>query len=176
MAPLPENNTAVLFVDYDTCGEPHQLQCRMADASTVTEAMDGVNAFLTALGNSHRLMTITGARHRAALATVTTDVVWTGAATYGIGAGTHDESAKFYDFIGRSAGGRRVRVGIFGAIIGVEGEDYRLAASSDPAFSGALAVLVGAIDHFVAIDGLPASWKPYVNLGQNAYWRNHIRA
>ncbi len=176
MTPLPENNTAVFFLDYTTCQEGHTLQCRYTDAATVADAMTSVDAFLTALGNSHRIWNITGARNRAEGAVVSTDVVWTGSATYGTGGGTHYESSQFYDFVGRSLGGRRVRAAIFGATTLNDTADFRIPEDFDVAFSGALAVLDASADTFVAIDGQQATWKRYVNLGQNAYWRNHIRA
>jgi hypothetical protein len=165
----------VLFLDYAVDGEDHTLQCRYDIPNTPEDAMVAVDDFLTALGNSHHVHTVLGARFRNAGSTVSTDIAWTGAATYGSGVGQHGDSASYYDFIGRSAGGRRVRVSVFGAITEKVDGLYRAPLASDSAFGAAQAVLAAAEGTFLAIDGAPAIWKTYVNLGDNAYWRNRIR-
>lgn len=174
MAPLPHNNTNIFFLDYTTCTRQHTLQVRFGTGPLATVMAD-VDAFLDALGNSHRLMTINGAREQVAHTTVTQDVTWSGESSYGTGAGTANESAQFYDFIGRSPAGRRVRLALFGAIRNSANNVYRATPADDAAFGAALAVLRGEGTSFLAVDGSHAIWKNYVNLGDNAYWRNHIR-
>lgn len=174
MAPLPFNSTNVLFVDYTTCGSQHTLQVRFGDAALGVAMTDAAD-FLAALGNSHRLMTINGARFQAQGSDVTEDATWGGAASYGTGAGIRSEGAQYYDFIGRSPAGRRVRLAVFGAIRNNQDGLYRATGADDAAFAAALVVLRREGTSFLAIDGTHAIWKNYVNLGDNAYWRNHIR-
>lgn len=175
MAPIPSDNTGVVFLDYLTCQENHTVQCRYGASSSPADAMTALDAWLTALGNSHFVMNVTGARNRDLGSNITTDLTWTGADSYGAGGGTHAASAQFYDFVGRDAAGVRLRLALFGAIILTEGTDYRAVPGDDAAFAAALAVLNAASDVFITVGGGQPIWKQYVNLGVNAYWRNKIR-
>lgn len=177
MAPLPSNNTAVVYLDYNTCGEDHTLQMRHDGTASNDDTMAVMDAFLLALSPGLNLVTIIGARARDAGGAVTYPLTWPGDPTYGSGAGPHYESANFLDFIGRSIGGRRCRVSVFGWSVQADagGEDYRLSASESTAVAAALAVLEAGSGTPVSIDGDPVNWHQYANMGVNAYWRNHIR-
>lgn len=177
MAPLPSNNTDVLFVDYNTCGEDHTAQVRFNDDGSVTEAMSLLDTVLTALSSRLRLITIVGARVRAAGGSITVPVTWAGDPTYGGSAGVHFESAYFCDFIGRSDLGRRVRLAIFGfnSPADITNDDFRVTAAEDSGVEDAIAALNAATGVAIAVDGIHANWYPYANIGTNAYWRNHIR-
>jgi len=177
MAPLPSNTTAVLFVDYTVCGEGHTLQLRYGTGATFSTAMTVVDNLLTAMASLLRLITITGARVRDLGSNVTYPVTWSGSATYGSGAGTHNESAYYFDFIGRSVDGRRVRIAIFGAVSDYDGtnNDFRLNTAESTPVANAFAALTGGSDVPVSISGLVVSWHTYANMGANAYWRNRIR-
>ncbi len=135
------------------------------------------DAFLTALSPSLQQITIIGARVRDLGGSVTYPVTWDGDATYGGGAGDHVNSAMYLDFVGRSIGGRRARIAMFGATGPFDGasDDYRLTAAEDLSVAAALAVLEALAACPVAIDGDVVNWHQYANLGVNAYWRNHIR-
>ncbi len=177
MAPLPSNNTAVLFVDYSGCGENHTLQIRFAAPGIIADAMGIADGLLAALGATIREITITGARVRAAGSNVTIPVAWTGAATYGSGAGSHNESAYYVDFVGRSVDGRRCRVAVFcvGVPADATNQDFRLTRSESGGVDAALTVLEAGSGAPVSISGLAVSWHQYGNIGTNAYWRNQIR-
>jgi len=175
MAPLPSNNTGVLFVDYSVGGESHTTQFRYSDGSSLIDIKDVADQFFTALGDAIKEITITGARHRPKDENITLPVTWTGAATYGTGSATHDQSAWFVDFIGRTAAGRKARIAVFGAASFEDniGHDYRLPATDQ--ISDALDVLNGNSDQLCGIDNEVVVWYPYANVGVNAYWRNKIR-
>lgn len=175
MAPLPFNNTSILFLDYTTCGYQHTLQVRFGGDVPETEAETELAAFLASLGNSHRLMTINGCRYLPEGQNISVEVPWNGATTYGTGAGTANETAQFYDFIGRSATGRRTRISIYGAITKTYQEKFRAPEGSDPAFAAGINELNTGEGTFLAVDGGQPIWKRYVNLGENAYWRNRVR-
>lgn len=177
MAPLPSNTTGVVFLDYNTCDEPHTVQCRYGASSDANGAMTVLDAFLTALSPVLNLVTIVGARERVAGGNVSLPLTWLGSATYGSGAGPHNESAYYYDFVGRSADGRRVRMAMFGAGGDHDGigEDFRFSVADSSDIAAAFAVLAAAGADCVSISGLPVSWHPYANGGVNAYWRNRIR-
>ena len=176
MAPLPTNNTAVLFVDYSTCLENHTVQMRYASDSSASEAMTALDAFLTGLDVTLNEVTILGARVRDEGSNVTYPVTWTGDATYGASAGTHEKSAWFIDFVGRSIDGRRCRIEMFGAVAAFDGtqHDYRI-ETDNTTVAAALAALEANGSAPCSISGLAVNWHQYANLGVNAYWRNRIR-
>lgn len=176
MAPLPSNNTGVLFLDYTVGGEGHTMQARYAASSTVVEVMTVLDEFLTALGDGIFTITVEGARHRLQGALITLPITWIGQPDYGSGTANHAQSAQYYDFVGRSVEGRKVRLSVFGAaaVTDLADDDYRL-----PGGTGAIAAAISALDSglgaICAIDGENIVWYPYANTGINAYWRNKIR-
>lgn len=175
MAPLPFNNTNVLFVDYNTQGEDHTLLCRFDADDTGADAMTAVDGFLDAISGAIGLTSILGARVQLLGTDVSFDVTWTGATAYGDGIGDHYQSAQFYDWVGRSPGGRRARVAVFGAQNLQNGDDYRSNLGEDAALDAGITFLQSQGSAFLAIDGQVPIWKNYVNMGVNAYWRNKIR-
>lgn len=178
MAPLPVESTARLFVDYTTCSEQHTMMVRYGVGGSVSDAIAMLDAFLIALDDFVLAATIDGARVSDLGSTVTYPVAWTGAAGFGDGTGTHYKTANYLDFVGRSIGGRRVRLAVFGAVFHADTVgtgDYRFNATDEARVAAALAVLEASSDTPVAIDGDPAVWQQYANCGVNAYWRNHIR-
>lgn len=177
MAPIPSNNTGVLFVDYNTCGEDHTIQMRYGSGGSVTDAMTVMENFLNALDPGLNLVTIIGARERAAGGNVTFPVAWTGAATYGGSAGTREKTAQYIDFVGRSVGGVRLRVAMFGVgdVVDTTEHDYRFSRAASAVVDDALTALEASAVAPVAADGDAVSWHQYANVGVNAYWRNRIR-
>lgn len=177
MPALPVESTARLFVDYSTCGEEHTALVRFGTGGSVSDAMAMLDAFWIAIDPLMYLGTITGARVADIGLTVTYPVTWTGAADFGSGAGSHYQTANYIDFVGRSIGGKRVRLSTFGLISHADtsGSDYRHNASDVAAVAAALAVLEASGDTPVAIDGDPGVWQQYANIGVSAYWRNKIR-
>lgn len=175
MAPLPANNTAVLFVDYTVQLHQHTLQCRYDIPNTPEDAMTSVAELLAALSSFMSTTTIDGARFRNKDSDVSTDIAWTGATGYGEGTGSEFVTAYYVDFVGRSAGGRRVRVAVFGVENFIAGGNYRASLGESGPVDAGQAVLAAAEGTFLAIDGQQPIWKTYGNLGINAYWRNQIR-
>jgi hypothetical protein len=137
--------------------------------------MDAIDVLLTNLAGAIRTLTVLGARVQLSGEDVSNDIAWTGAATYGTGGGSHFESAQYFNFIGRSALGRRVRVAVFGAGVEELGTDYRASTGETAAVDDNVAFLNGLSTEFVAIDGAHPAWKAYANMGPNAHWRNKIR-
>jgi len=175
MAPLPINNTAVLFVDYIVSNHNHTMQLRFNDTASAGDAIAVADAFLTALDDRIFTLTILGARVRDQGGSVTYPVTWTGAASYGAGTAGDYTSGWYFDFVGRSIGGRRGRVSVFGAAFLNDTNDYRFELTDNIAYGAAMAVLEAGSGVPVAIDGDPINFNQYVNSGVNAYWRNHLR-
>lgn len=177
MAALPVESTGRLFVDYTICGEGHTVLVRYGTGGNPGDAMALLDAFWIATDALFYHAIITGARVADLGSTVTYPVTYTGASSFGSGAGSHYQTANYIDFVGRSIGGKRVRVSTFGVVTHADtaASDYRWDATENADVAAGLAVLEAGTDTPVAIDGDPAVWHQYANIGVNAYWRNRIR-
>lgn len=177
MAPLPSNNTGVLFLDYTTCTVEHTVQIRYASASSVGAAMTLLDDLLTSLVSGLTKLEVIGARHRAVGANVTFPIAWTGAASYGTVVGPRYKGAAYLDFVGRGITGRRLRIAIFGPgdFFDTANEDYRFTVADSAVVAAAVAVLEAGSAVPVDISGSEVTWNQYANTGVNAYWRNKIR-
>lgn len=172
MAALPPDNTARYRVNYTTVGKQHAFQVRSAMSPSAFGTF--VNAFLNQLSTVMYASTVA-------------DVVWapsgssvfnpvtTGAEghTWGSGAGTVIEIPQFVNFIGRTSGGHRVRLAVFG--VGVSSVDYRFLAGENSAIDNTINHLVLNASTLLGIDGLNPVWKNYANTGFNAYWQKAVR-
>lgn len=179
MAPLPDNNTAVYFVDYQFQGRRHTLQMRVVPPATAASAATVAQAFLNnLLSLMDSTWSIEGARFRAAGSAVTlpaTAPVLSGAGT--AGNLPPRDHPKFHTFVGRGAvDGRRVRVFLYGLNIVVDG-DYRLNGPLTGALADARNSLVGntGTGHWRTIGGSEPTWYNYVNQGYNSYWEREQR-
>lgn len=177
MPALPGNNTAVLYVDYTVGTFTHTMQFRFNASGSASDAMAAADAFLTALSAGLVTLNITGARVRDAGGSVSYPVTWTGASSYGSGGANPDNSAYFFDFVGRSLDGRRCRVSVFGNSAAADNtqHDFRLNASASATIANAIAALEADPNTPCSISGDTVNWHQYANVGTNAYWRNHIR-
>jgi len=93
--------------------------------------------------------------------------------SYGSGTSGPTSVPAYYNFIGRSSGGRRIRMAVFGAT--VAGGDFRFQAGEDADITAARDVLAAAGAGLMCIDGLTPLWKSYINAGSNAYWQRAVR-
>jgi hypothetical protein len=176
MAPLPHNNTAILYVDYTQGGVEHTFEVRVDTLSEIEAIETVVGAFLTSLGSLVGSATITGTRGGAEGSNITLPFPISSLTGVTFGSGTTNaETVPFFlNFVGRSVGGRRVSLAIFGLNTGLS--NYRLTTSEETEIAAAVAILNGSTGTFLAIDGLQAIWYPYANTGVNAYWQRQQRA
>jgi len=172
MAPLPPNNTARFKVFYTTIGHQHTLEIRSGASPGAVGVI--VDQFFTALSAISFLKTIDEVQFAASGSNVF-NAVTSGIEgnTYGVGAGSITDVPVYIDFVGRSSGGRRVRLASFGH--GSVGVDYRYLAGESIPVDAAVSVLQSAGGSLLAIDGLTPIWKAYANGGYNAYWQRAIR-
>ena len=164
MAPLNPNNTARYKVTYSQLGRTHDFTAR----TLVSPAAFGVqaDAFLSALTPLIATLTIDVVEFAAAASNIFNPVI-TGieANTYGISGPAPENAAWFVGFVGRTAGGRRSRLFIFGA--GLLGTNYRWTPGENAAADSAVATLQAQSPGWEAIDGLVPVWKSYANAGVN---------
>jgi hypothetical protein len=92
---------------------------------------------------------------------------------YSSGAGAVSEAPHFYGFVGRSSGGRRWRLDVFGSR--TLGDNYRLSPGENTDVDAAAAVLRDVDFGIVGIDDLPVNVYTYTNVGANAYWQRELR-
>jgi len=95
------------------------------------------------------------------------------------GIGSLARSPVFISFQGRSTAGSRASLYIYGVGLDpVSGEasqlDYRIMTNESVWCTDAVNALNNSTV-FTAIDGLPVIWKPYVNVGVNAYYQRKKR-
>lgn len=172
MAPLLPSNTPRFRFVYTTVGHQHTFEMR----SLISPAAMGtlVHQLLTALSNNLYDLVLDLVNWAPAGSNIFNPVI-TGIEGnhYGLGVAAADVVPFFVNFIGRSSGGRRNRIMLFGAkSLGI---DYRFVAGEDPDIDAAVAILQGAAINTLAIDGLPTVWKSYVNAGVNAHWIKAVR-
>jgi len=172
VAPLPANNTARFRIFYTLGGEQHSLQIRSAQSPAVVGA--DVDNLLTSLGTAIYNLVIDFVEFSAVGSTVFNPVT-TGIEgnTYGGGSPTAESRAYALNFIGRTPGGRRVRIMVFGPT--TLGGDYRFIAGEGASIDAGVAALVAAGSHILGIDGQTPVWKTYVNSLVNAHWQKALR-
>lgn len=172
MAPISPDNTPRFRVKYTNIGTQHTMDIR--STSSPSSLGTQVDAFLTALSPKMRATVIDevlfASSGSSVFNTVTSGIEGN---TYGSGAGVLANVTQYADFVGRSSGGRRVRLAVFG--IPDTSTDFRYLAGEDADIDATIAVLNGAGNTFLAIDNLPPVWKSYANAGQNAYWQRQLR-
>ena len=172
MAPLDPKSTPRFRIHYSTVTTEHTLQLRSQASPGVVGGI--IDDFFLALGDavSSRTNLFTE------FAPTGSDVfnpVTTGfeGQLYGTITGDPETNAWAYTFIGRSSGGRRTRIAVFGALF--LGSDYRIESSVSPTVAAAIAVLTANGSNIVCIDGLTPIWKAYVDVQVNDHWVKKLR-
>lgn len=183
MAPLPDNNTGIYYVDYTANGRGHTAQFRYNNPSgplpPTTGMMGQVANFLNAIAPLMPTdFAITGARFQIEGANHTNPAAVPLLTVAGVYTPHASDVPAFISFIGRSSGGRRARVYMLGAGLdpadGVGNwNDYRLTSAENATIAAAVTVLNGAA--IVAIDKVEPLWYEYANLGYHAYWQKAVR-
>ena len=174
MAPLPPESTARFKVFYTSVGHQHSMEVRSAGSPSAVGTF--LDDYFTGLGFLIYSTVIDEVQFAANGSTifnaVTTGIegnVYTGA-----GSGTvASEAAQFISFIGRTSGGRRLRMYTFGATS--TAVDFRYVAGENATVDAVVAILVAAGGLLLGIDGGTPVWKNYANAGVNAHWQKTLR-
>jgi len=148
---------------------------RVDDLGEIEAIETAIGAFLTAVGGLVGSSLITAVRGQNAGSNVSFPFPISSlvGVTFGTGS-TNSETVPFFvDFVGRSTGGRRVRLTLFGKSGSLS--DYKLTTSESTEVAAALVVLNNATGTFLSIDGLQPFWYPYADVGVNAYWQRQQR-
>lgn len=178
MAPLPQNNTARVIYEYSWPHGDGQFQVRYEENTGSVGAVDSyVLGFLSALDPLLSAnWTITGQRFQRAGSSISLPVP---PISFTSTAGdTADEAKRPLElsFQGRSEGGRKASLSIYGTRITVPAI-YRI-------LYGVLADVDAVLDYLQnngqpsvprAIDGEYITWYRYVNLNYNSYYERQAR-
>lgn len=152
------------------------MQFRTNEVVSDATVESAIKAFLNPLVSIIHQTVVFGTLRRAErLSNVSNPVPWT-VMTGGVsGIMNPTIYPRYISFIGRSRGGRRVRIFVYGTSIAVT-DDYRLNFSESSAIEASLAALNSPSSIFMAIDGTRPIWKAYANQGYNAYHQRKRRA
>lgn len=172
MAPLPPNSTPRFRFHYTCIGKQHSLQVRSNASPAVIGGV--IDDFFNALGAAVASRTLDFVDFAPSGLDVFNPVT-TGfeGTVYGAVPGVTEQAPWAYTFLGRSSGGRRIRMAVFGALF--LGDDYRIEAAVSPTVAAAIAVLVAAAGNIHCIDGLTPVWKQYVDCQVNDHWVKVLR-
>jgi hypothetical protein len=193
LTPLPENNTARLFVHYQTGGgttaQEHVLTIRYnAALATPADIMLDLAAALTDNLAESQLFTgwsVTSAETQAQGAQIRLPTAVPAALSNVLGSGqsaaTPQEQAREVRFIGRGlTSGRRASMSLYGLITGaIRENDFRFEPTAGDLLANQLLTmkglgLTGAAYSTIAGDG--TNWYDYVNWQFNSHWETEQRA
>jgi hypothetical protein len=177
---LPPNNTGRVLLDYFANGQGHTMQWRYTGLGAPSSGfLEDVDSVLIALNPFMPTdWEFQGWRYVPASGTFST-VITSPPTTFDGARDVELYAAPAYlDVPGRSTGGRRIRFFALGVGIAPRpstsaSNDYRLTIVENA--DAAALVLALSTGGFCAIDANDVNWKPYVNLGFNAYWQGKAR-
>lgn len=175
MAPLANNLTARLFVEYTSGGTAHTTLIRLEASATSADAATMYGLFTAAAnGLMDTSDTFTGARYSAAGSNVSFPIAVSAVAGTGAVSEVQDHDANFVSCTGRSADGRRAKVGFF-TVAAIQGsQNYRIDSPS-----GAYATFANFFStnasNLRSASNQQVIWNTYVNYGISAYWQRELR-
>lgn len=175
MAPLPSNNTGVLFIDYTSVGQRHSAEVRLPAGSGTTEAIAAYNALKAPMaGLMFSSDSITGARWRDAGQTNSFAIAVTALAGSNSGTPDPDRKPVFISWTGRGGGGRRCRFTLFTPFISLDAVGFRN-NSPGPLENAVRTALLSAAVEARDIEGNTVFWNTYTNYGANSYFQRKAR-
>jgi hypothetical protein len=177
MAPLPDNSTNRLWLDYRGEFGEHTVQFRTSTVTDIFAFMDTVQLAIDGASSLWSPDTLFYQWRFSGAGTNVSSVVRTigidGTANVPL---TAPNWPRFFSVIGRAPDGRRVRYSFFGGQFILEG-DYRLEPGDDARMDAIRGALAGeaAAGRLVSISGVPPLLATYLNVGYNAYWQRQRR-
>lgn len=172
MAPLAPSNTARFRFHYTTVGQNHTLQIR--STSSPVAVGEFFRNIMEALGTSIFSLTLNSVDFAAIGSDIFNPIV-TGqeGEVWGTGPGADFNTPWALTFIGRTTGGRRVRMAVFG--YSTLSGNYRVNPTESILVDAAIDALQAAAGGIIGIDGLTPVWYEYANVQVNDHWVKEIR-
>jgi len=175
MSALPANNTRRYFFHYGTAMHNHTMAIRASDAVSEADVVAAVGDFLFNLTSLFSACVGIGCDIQNAgdtFSVPSSNGDWA-ALNWGSGGASLETDSRCLNFQGRTSGGHKARLGVFGYKSDVS--EYRLTESESAAVAAAVGTLNGSGGVFVGIDGLAPNWYGYGNIKANDYWVRQAR-
>lgn len=175
MAPLPANNTPRVKITYQNAIASHDVVIRMVADSDLAALEASFATFVAQVTTSFHFSEITGVQVAADGSDLFFDAPGSSliGVDWGSGAAIADTNAQFANWVGRSTGGRRAKIYLFGWKDVISG--YRLTSAESSGVLNSVAELNDNAVLYTAIDGLQTTWKGYVNVKPNDHWVHDSR-
>jgi hypothetical protein len=175
VAPLANNLTARLFVEYTSGGTEHTTLIRLEATATSTDGATMYGLFTTAAkGLMDTSDSFTGARFSAAGSNVSFPITVSAVVGTAAVSEVQDLDANFISATGRSLDGRRSRVGFF-TVSAIQGsQNYRISAPSG-AYATFLNFFTTNAANLRSASNSQVTWNSYLNYGISAYWQRELR-
>lgn len=177
MAALPVSNTARFYLDYSDGINQHTLVCRYnSPVSTPRGAGDAVHDLLVNIADAFTTITVLGARNSPKNSTLSFPVEWNGLPAYGGGAMIGRNAPRQFLLLGRSPGGRRMRLFLFG-YEGDTPDNFRMARSAGNVVDDALISIETwqGDGYWLAIDGQVPAMYAYADFNYNNHFEKIAR-
>lgn len=171
---LPPSNTERWFLHYHVGSVSHTMMMRTSEGQSEANVSDAFDGLLAGLATILATVTIDGLEVSLISSDVRNPAVWGGASTYGTGSQPDAYEPVELTFPGRSTGGHKARVSVFGYKEPIP-TDFRLSSSENANIANAVAALDSFSGRFLAIDGIAPIWHPYANVGFNDHWTGEAR-
>lgn len=174
LLPLPEDNTARYFLDYEGPYGKHSTQFRanpQGDPASVIPAIQGlINAVKPAIFSD---TTFTGLRYADAGSNISNPLSWAPISGTATGTLAPEFYPRFFAFWGRGPDGRELKLTFYGGNVGVSA-DYRMTGGENATIAACILYL-NTQSVFTTISGSRPVWKQYANTGYNAYFQRKRR-
>lgn len=177
MAPLPQTATARAWTKYTDGTNEHELMIRFdANAISVSDALEEVANFFTAIEEFLYLITIIEARWADKDSIISLPTTWPGLSTYGSDPMPVLLAPRQLRWEGRDQNGRRASFSVYGGKF-TSPDTYRIISSgANLPNLGVLSINdSSAVGAFLTISELRPTMKNYVNVNFNSYWEAEAR-
>jgi hypothetical protein len=172
MAPLAPSNTPRYRFHYTVIANQHSLQLR--SNGSPLEIGGFFNAYMLAFATEIFITTLDFVEWAPAGSDIFNPVLTAfDGVSWGAGLGGAENVPWAYTFIGRTAGGRRVRLNQYGAK--TLSSNYRTTPGETAQIDAVINLLQGLPTHLLGIDGLVPVWKSYANNQVNDHWIKAVR-
>lgn len=177
MAPLPQNHTPRVWVDYNDGINDHKVMVRYAPSGpTVDEVLTAVAGIFAALDPNWYEISILGARAAASGSHISFPVDWPGDASYGSGTMPLNRAPLELRFLGRDTSGRKVSWSFYGGNFTLP-DAFRFPYSVGGSVADVIDAITAAGDSaaFVTINLLVPQIYQYADVNYNSYWERKSR-
>lgn len=170
------NNTDRWFVDYTVAGHQHTAIFRTATGTTNADVSAIIHDLLVGLGDNVAASGLDAFRFQAHGTAFSIPADPSGLpSTWGTGAGGEQVAASYLSFVGRDGTGTRGRITIFGFSHLTSAGNFRVTPGEISQAGTTVAILNAGSPPLVTVALASPRWYNYWDVGQNAYWRNHLR-